>query len=278
MKTSGDILAAWRLWQESQSLSNRTITERAHVIEHLLRYTGAKPLKISPEQIIQFTSRQDISAASRATYHASIRAYCVWLVRTGRRRTDPSMQTPRPKRPKGQPRPVPNASLALLLARTNRRRTRMMILLAALAGLRVHEIAKLRGEDVDLLNGILTVTGKGGKTAMIPLHEKIAAEASNFPRRGWWFPAYEAEGRTGHIQPGAVSAAIIRTMTRAGVPGRAHQLRHWYATSLIEEDVNLRIVQSLMRHETPATTAIYTQVNWRQQLDGISRLHLPQAA
>jgi len=155
----------------------------------------------------------------------------------------------------------------------------MMILLAALAGLRVHEIAKLHGRDIDLTNRILTVTGKGNKTATLPLHPAIVAYAHTFPRDRFWFPSYTNQS-TGlpHVKASAVSAAIMHTMRRAGVPGQAHQLRHWYATTLLGSGVDLRIVQELMRHESPATTAIYTQVDFRQQRAGMDLLELPTAA
>jgi len=270
------VLSSWRLWQESQALSERTITERAGVITHLLTYTDAQALTVTPENIIRYMARPGLSAASRGTYHASVRAYCAWLVRTGQREDDPSMKTPRPKRPKGTPRPVADSSLAVLLGQVNRRRTRMMILLAALAGLRVHEIAKLRGDDVDMRNGLLMVTGKGNKTATLPLHPDILAEAVTFPQHGYWFPSY-AKQHSGlpHIRASGVSKAIMETMRRAGVPGQAHQLRHWYATTLLGSGVDLRIVQELMRHESPATTAIYTKVDLSQQIAGIARLSLP---
>lgn len=273
------VLANWRLWQESQALSERTITERANVIKHLLATTEAGALTLTPDNIIRYTARHELSAASKGTYHATIRAYCVWLVRTGQRDTDPSERTPRPKRPKGRPRPVPDTSLALLLGKVNRRRTRMMILLATLAGLRVHEIAKFRGDDIDLTSMQLTVNGKGNKTCVLPLHPAIAAEASLFPRRGYWFPSYDSQHTNlPHIRAAAVGKAIMQTMDRAGVPGQAHQLRHWYATSLLRSGVDLRVVQELMRHESPATTAIYTHVDSAQQIAGISLLHLPLAA
>lgn len=272
-------ISQWRIWQESQALSERTISERAAVITHLMDYAGASALTLTPDDIIAYTARREISAASKGTYHATIRAYCAWLVRTGLREDDPSARTPRPKRPKGQPRPVADSALAALLEQVNRRRTKMMILLAALAGLRVHEIAKIHGHDIDMANGLLTVTGKGNKTACLPLHPDILAEAAKFPPDGYWFPSYAKQGTSlPHIKPSAVSASIMKTMRRAGVPGKAHQLRHWYATTLLGAGVDLRIVQELMRHESPATTAIYTQVDFRQQREGMNRLALPRAA
>lgn len=272
MNTIDMLMSQWRLWQESQSLSETTVVERERVTRHMLTYTDEQPLSVTPAAIIAFCARPEITAASRASYHASIRAYCAWLVSADLRADDPSAKTPRPKRPKGQPRPIHNAQLTALLARANRRRTRMMILLAALAGLRVHEIAKFHGDDIDVINGILTVTGKGGKTAMIPAHPAIIEEASKFPRHEYWFPNYipNRHGVHAHIVAASVSQSIGETMVRAGIRGKPHQLRHWYGTTLLDAGVDLRIVQELMRHESPATTAIYTKVDMRRQVEGIA--------
>jgi integrase/recombinase XerD len=265
------MLIQWGNWQRSANLSQRTITERASVIRHLLRLAQCGPTEIQPENIIEFTTRPGVSTASRATYHASIRAYHDWLVRTGQRPDNPTLKTPRPKRPKGLPRPVPDAKLANLLAGVNRRRTRMMIMLAAFCGLRVHEIAKIRGEDVDLAAQVLFVNGKGGKVAAIPLHQEVADLAEEFPREGWWFPSYVLDGP---VRPGSVSKAIHKTMVRNGVAGKPHQLRHWYGTTLVRNGVDLRTVQELMRHESLATTQIYTQVSDLQRRNAISALSL----
>ena len=61
-------------------------------------------------------------------------------------------------------------------------------------------------------------------------------------------------------------------MIRAGVPGSAHQLRHWFGTALVKAGVDLRTVQTLMRHSNLTSTAIYTLVADEQRIDGIGRL------
>jgi len=229
-------------------------------------------MEVSPSDIIAYTTREGINRSSRATYHATIRAYHAWLLRTGQRPDDPTVLTPVPKRPRGIPRPVADAKLAALLLAANRRRTRMMILLAAFCGLRVHEIAKIRGEDFDLEAGVLFVTGKGDKTAVIPLHECIVALAAKFPASGWWFPSYSMPGEP--IRSRSVSKAIHQTMLRAGVNGKPHHLRHWYGTSLVRNGADLRTVQELMRHESLATTQIYTLVSDAQRRNAIDTLRL----
>lgn len=62
------------------------------------------------------------------------------------------------------------------------RRSRVMIQLAAFAGLRAHEIAKIRGEDVDPMARTLRVTGKGNVTAVLPLHPVLVEATKGIPR------------------------------------------------------------------------------------------------
>lgn len=264
------ILGKWRTWQESQGLAQRTIKDRADVMTHLSAFARTPLLEITPEHIIGYCARPELSDSSRSSYHASIRAFYKWAVRVGLVDTDPTLETPRPRRPKGLPRPVQTAHVSVLLAAANRKRTRAYITLATYAGLRVHEIAKFRGEDLDRISGIITVTGKGGKTAMIPAHDAILALAKEFPARGYWFPSYT--GSVDHVGSKQVSRSIMRTMERAGFTGKAHQLRHYYATELLDNGVDVRIVKDLMRHESLATTEIYTRVSMKRMREGIAAL------
>lgn len=266
-------LEEWKLWMTSQGLSARTIGERTSTIRTLLVGAGAFSLTLAPQDIQEFLAR-DMSPATRATYHATIRAYCAWMQRTGIRPDNPADQTPRPRRPKSAPRPIQTAQLDALLATVNRERTRAYILLGALAGLRVHEIAKIHGRDIDPYTFVLTVQGKGGKVATVPLHEDLIELAKRMPRNAYWFPAYSAQRDADHVSGHAVSDAIRRTMIRAGFDGKPHQLRHFFGTELVRAEVNLRVVQKLMRHESPASTAIYTDVDYDQMRSGIDRLNV----
>lgn len=265
-------LDAWKRWQTSQGLSARTIKDRRDVMTHLATFSATALLEITPDHIIDYVGRDNLSQSSRASYHASIRAFYKWATKTGRITANPAAETPSPRRPKGVPRPIQTAHLTVLLAAANRRRTRAMIMLAAYAGLRVHEIAKFRGDHLDHIAGIITVHGKGNKTATIPAHPAILEIADTFPARGYWFPAYGSQTDKPHIHSTQVSRAISNTMLRAGFNGKAHQLRHWYATTLLDEGVDLRVVQELMRHESLASTEIYTRVSMKRMSEGVAVL------
>ena len=265
------MLDRWKLWMTSQGLSVRTITERLSTIRALLAHAASDGVSLTPEDIQAYLARA-MSAATRATYHATIRAFCAWMQRTGERPDNPADQTPRPRRPKSKPRPIENTQLDALLRAANRTRTRDYIMLAALAGLRVHEIAKIHGRDVDPYTNVLTVQGKGRKIAAIPLHDDLAPMVARMPRTAFWFPTYTATRVEGHVSAHAVSGAIRGAMLRAGFDAKPHQLRHFYGTTLVRAGVHLRVVQELMRHESPATTAIYTEVDMHQLREAIGQL------
>ena len=176
-----------------------------------------------------------------------------------------------PRYPDRMPRPVSDDGLLRLLLIRMHHRTRIMILLASLAGLRVHEIAKVRGGDIDITAQTIYVEGKGGNRSIIPLHPLLVEAAHTMPKRGWWFPGNSR--RPGqHIHSKGVSDIIGNAMRRADVAGTPHKLRHWFGTTLLDEGVDVRTIQTLLRHKSLATTQIYTKVPDGRRHDAISRL------
>lgn len=273
-ETLGAVLDRWGKWQRSANLSQRTINERAAVLRRFLAHTQTDPFTITAQDVVDYLDRAGLTPGTRSTYYGHLRAFGAWLVKTGQAEINPVLGAPSPRRRKGVPRPITAAQLRQLLGVVNRRRTRMMVLLGAFQGLRVHEIAKVRGEDFDMDNGILYVTGKGGKTAALPIHDLVREAAAGFPVIDWWFPSYT---RPGPVGPAAVSKDIHEAFGRAGIHATPHQLRHFYGTSLARAGVNLRVVQELMRHESLATTQIYVMVDQAQLRAGLDLLQLPAA-
>lgn len=148
----------------------------------------------------------------------------------------------------------------------------MMVLLASYAGLRVHEIAKFHGSGYDYIGERLIVRGKGSKIREVPVHHLIAEFAVQFPKNDYWFPAYSAQTDAQHIRSEAVSQALSKLMSKAGFKATAHQLRHWFATELLHQGVDIRIVQELLGHEQLSTTQIYTQVSHAQLVAAVKTL------
>jgi integrase len=251
------LVSVWRTWQLAQSLSARTVTERISVVDRLSAWAGTAPQAVTVEQIAGWLAEGgDWAPRTRWTYHGALVAWFNWLQTQGHRDDSPMRYIGRPRRPRSEPRPISDAGLRRLLRTRMRRRTRAMVLLASLQGLRVHEIAKLRGEHCDLVARTMIVTGKGSVTVTMPLHRLVIEHAWLMPRKGFWFPGCDG----GHQRRESVSNTIKSVMVRAGVPGSAHQLRHWFGTALVAADVDLRTTQTLMRHQNLASTAVYTLV------------------
>lgn len=265
-------VSLWIQYQKAANLAPRTIKDRAELLRTLEAYTGKKCLEVTQLDLISFMAR-DVAPATRSTYATIFRVFYRWATQQGLIEKSPMDGAPVPRRPKYAPRPVENIQLHRVLAAATRRNTRAMILLAALAGLRVHEIAKVCGDDIDLERSTITVIGKGNKRSVIPLHPVLADLAKTMPERGYWFTPWDKPDEP--ITGKSCGQAISRAMRRAGVDATAHQLRHWYGTALLENGADLRTVQELMRHESLATTQIYTRVTSERRRDAIHALQLP---
>jgi site-specific recombinase XerD len=258
------------VWQRAQSLSGRTVSERTAILLRFAACLGDRAPHVADTAAVAewLADGGDWSPRTRMTYHGALTAWFGWLLLMGHRADNPMVRVGRPKRVRCEPRPITDENLRRVLRTRMNRRTRAMVLLAAMQGLRVHEIAKVRGEHLDLIDRTMVVVGNGGHRSTLPIHHMVAEIAVQMPRSGWWFPG--ADG--GHQLRESVGGTIKEVMMRAGVPGSAHQIRHWFGTALVRAGVDLRTVQELMRHQNLTSTAIYTQIADAQRADGIQRL------
>lgn len=262
-ESTSDILAAWRVYGVAAGHSPRTIDSRRGTVERLAREHDVRT--VTNEQLIEWMSNlqarngQPMGKSSRATYRAHLRTFFSWMRRTGRRPDDPADELPALRSLRGLPHQVTPGEVESILAACSDSRasqTRAYIVLAAFAGLRVHEIAKIRAED--FRHGETVVTGKGGVTSTGPTVPIIDRLRETMPRTGYWFPT---NSESGHVHRCSVSTAIARATKRAGMNAVPHALRHFYCTDILRATGgDLRKTQRLARHASPATTATYTQV------------------
>lgn len=250
----------WKIAMNAQALSQRTIAERLRITARICDDCDTTPLNIGTDQIIEWIAGQP-SAETKWTYFTHLRALFSWLEITGKRRRNPLLGMRAPKRPKYRPRPLAVEHIETVLEGPLRRSTRAMILLAFNCGLRVSEIAKVRGQDFDLVARELTVEGKGGQLALLPLNESLIPFFRTMPQRGYWFPGL----KRGHIKPASAGKTIKTAFARHGITMTAHQLRHSYGTELLRHGADIRVVQELLRHESIQTTALYTRVAQDQE-------------
>ncbi|GAA1361406.1 site-specific tyrosine recombinase XerD [Brevibacterium luteolum] len=256
------VLSEWVDWMTAQGLSERTIVERSAFVSRL-----GNPLTASRAALLAELGRPELSNSSRRTYRNHVKAFYTWAVDMGYLDTNPVDKLPNPRVPRSRQHTVSTVDVQRLARAPMRRRTRAMILLATYQGLRVHEIVKVRAEDVDLDLGTLTVAGKGGVIARLPLSDVIRELAGTMPAAGYWFPSGD-----GHMKANSASDTIGKAMRRAGVKGSAHSLRRYYGTQMLRRGANLRVVQELLRHAQLSTTALYTEIDESQMRSAIDSL------
>lgn len=136
-------------------------------------------------------------------------------------------------------------------------------------GLRISEGVAVQVSDVDSQRKLLRVRGKGNKVRQVPLSEPTLESLRGFWKlhrsKPWLFPARlqpRSPSQDGPVDIGNLRYAFNGALEQSGVtkPATVHSLRHSYATHLLEAGVQLRLIQEILGHRSPNTTAIYTHL------------------
>lgn len=205
---------------------------------------------------------------------SSLRRFCAWLRMQGRLSADPLARLEPPKLPRRLPGVLSEGQVEALLNAPDtgtalgiRDRTMLEVLYAS--GMRVSELTAIEMPDMNFRQGLVRVTGKGGKDRLTPLGEQALDWLRRWcdgPRRDWLGqPPSDAlfiSSRGGALTRQAVWHRIRNHALQAGIaePVSPHKLRHSFATHLLDHGADLRVVQLLLGHADLATTQIYTHV------------------
>ena len=266
------LLTAYETHQRAQSRAIRTIEGRRTLLLSLAHTTGKNPIEITHQDLLERLGR-GIAASSMQRERSDLQSFFGWAKEHHYLPKNPAKKLPKVTVPRTKPRPLSIEQVEAMLTSGAYTNTRAMILLGLYQGLRAHEIAKFRGDDIDPLTGTVHVLGKGNKEATLPLHPIIRELANNYPQ-DYWFPS-RSTNTTGHIHYRSVSDLMGRAIRRAGITDRrltGHSLRHSFGTELVNGGVDIRIVQELLRHQSLNSTQIYTGVSEKQKREGQSTL------
>jgi integrase/recombinase XerD len=132
------------------------------------------------------------------------------------------------------------------------------------AGLRVSEVVSLKISDIDSKRMLLRIEqGKGRKDRFAMLSPQLLELLRDWWRiarpQVWLFPG---QNRINHLTPRQFNRVVHAAAQRAGITKRVtpHTLRHSFATHLLEQNVDIRVIQVLLGHAKLDTTALYTRV------------------
>jgi integrase/recombinase XerD len=239
-------------------------------------------------QAFVFDTFKDISSVrTQARLIAGIHSFYRFLLYHHYIEQDPSELLETPKKELHLPDVLSLEEIDKMIAqidmsKSESHRNRAIIEMLYGSGLRVSELVNLRLSDIYLKEGYMRITGKGSKQRLVPI-SPVAAEWF-----GYWLQdrnalAVKSEAmdiafvnRYGRQLTRAMIFTIIKNLARAAGIQKTispHTLRHSFATHLLQNGADLRIIQQLLGHESISTTEIYTHVDIRDLREAVLKYH-----
>jgi len=253
-----------------------------------LRATGRTIANATTDDLRGFlasVSERGFKASSLARRLSAVRQLYRFLYAEGRRSDDPAAVLEGPKRERGLPKVLSIKDVDALLKQARAhsenknqalaqrlRAARLLCLLEVVyaTGMRVSELMALPASAARRDQRMLVVRGKGGKERLVPLNTQakramseyleLRAESEHDSSPKWLFPSFGAQG---HLTRQHFARELKSLGQTCGIqPGRLspHVLRHAFASHLLHNGADLRVVQTLLGHADISTTQIYTHV------------------
>lgn len=267
--------------------SNNTLEAYQHDLEDFASYYQKPVIKASTEDVqsyFSYLTKQGFSEKTRARRLSSIKQFFLFLQTEGERKDNPALNIDSPKLGKTLPKYLSHEEVDCLLTTaqkdTSEEGVRLYALLELLyaTGMRISELVTLpmaalnytkSGNNYTVAEYFI-IRGKGNKERVLPLHQKAKKALEEFllfrpkhltaPQNKWVF---FSRSKAGHLTRQRVCQLLNTLSINAGIdPKRVspHVLRHSFASHLLHNGANLRIVQELLGHASLSTTQIYTHI------------------
>jgi integrase/recombinase XerC len=277
--------------KNERGLSARTLKAYQRDLDQLLQFLESEEID-RPEQVTQHhiraliaqRHRQGLSGKSLQRLLSAIRSLFRWMLREGLAEHNPATPVRAPKSPRHLPATLDADTIGQLLDipcdTPLAIRDKAIMELFYSSGLRLSELATLRWEQVDLPSGMVTVTGKGNRSRMVPVG-RIAVEALlEWRKARVQFASFEEPHVFVSQRGNPIATRTIQTRIRywakhQGMPQNVypHLLRHSFASHMLESSGDLRGVQELLGHADISTTQIYTHLDFQHLAKVYDKAH-----
>ncbi len=238
---------------------------------------------------------QGFAATSQARRLSAMRQFYKFLYAEGLRDSNPTTILDAPKKGRPLPKTMSEQDVTRLLETAEREASapdadrvstlRMLALLELLyaTGMRVSELVSLPARVLDQQGRFLIIRGKGNKERLVPLSRSAVAamqayrEVRKTPEESKWL--FPSSGKEGYLPRQVFARELKGLAARAGLKTAAispHVMRHAFASHLLQNGADLRVVQELLGHSDISTTQIYTHV-LEERLRQTVEMHHPLA-
>ena len=258
-----------------RALSPNTVEAYTSDVDNFFSSVAAEPSTVSTRDILDYLAENArLSKRSQSRLLSSFRSFFDWLVMEGDRKDNPCDPVDSPKLGRYLPEVLSVDEVTSIidsvdLSKWTGKRDKAILEILYGCGLRVSEAVGLKISNVYLDEGFVRVVGKGDKERIVPMGEMAAAAVREYMavRPDPASPQYDDIlflNRFGK----AISRVALFNMVKnqamaAGVNKEIspHTFRHSFATHLIENGADLRVVQEMLGHESILTTEIYTHID-----------------
>ena len=268
-----------------RKLSPNTVAAYGRDVSDFLDAAEIEPRAIRSEDIVRYLStRGDLSKHSQARLLSGLRSFFDWLILEGERKDNPCDRVDAPKLGRYLPAVLSVDEVTAIIDSVDTAsgawtalRDRAILEILYGCGLRVSEACGLLISHVYLAEGFVRVVGKGDKERLVPLGEMAADAFARYldARPPAAEPAFDDVAflnKNGHpLSRVAIFNLVKKQALVAGVNKEIspHTFRHSFATHLIENGADLRVVQEMLGHESILTTEIYTHIDtatWQAEI------------
>jgi integrase/recombinase XerC len=255
--------------------------------EELKRLEIEDPGKVDEHQVRQLVARlhrRGLGPRSLQRLLSALRSFYRWMMREGFAEHNPATAVKAPKSPAKLPATLDSDAVTRLLDIKADSplaiRDKAIMELFYSSGLRLSELASLRWDQIDPASGLITVTGKGNKTRVVPVGSYAAkaltawrAVRGNFA--GFDEPHIFVSNRGSPISTRTIQSRIRYWAKKQGLPQQVypHLLRHSFASHMLESSGDLRAVQELLGHADISTTQVYTHLDFQHLAKVYDKAH-----
>jgi integrase/recombinase XerD len=250
---------------ELRGVSPKTLKLYVDCVSRFARHYGKSPEQLGRDEVRRYLlyliHERKVAWGTYKQALAALRYLYRWVLEQGELVED--IRAPRPER--RLPVVLSFEEVHRFFAAIPSFKHRTLLMFAYAAGLRVSEAARVRVSDIDSQRMVIRVVlGKRKKdryTILSPLLLEML-------RHYWWAARpkdylFPGRGKSGHVTSSSVQRACLDAQAASGLAKEVtpHTLRHSFATHLLEAGTDLRVIQVLLGHASPRTTALYTHVS-----------------
>jgi integrase/recombinase XerC len=255
--------------------------------EELKRLEIEDPGKVDEHQVRQLVARlhrRGLGPRSLQRLLSALRSFYRWMMREGFAEHNPATAVKAPKSPAKLPATLDSDAVTRLLDIKADSplaiRDKAIMELFYSSGLRLSELASLRWDQIDPTSGLITVTGKGNKTRVVPVGSYAAKALTAWRKARGNFAGFDephifVSNRGSPISTRTIQSRIRYWAKKQGLPQQVypHLLRHSFASHMLESSGDLRAVQELLGHADISTTQVYTHLDFQHLAKVYDKAH-----